>query len=366
MKKEYVIFFMILTLSMQQAVCDQNGQKKSDEIKSKGIDELTTILDSETPMQMNVRTIRPILNQATLQSDNRLIQGESKTSLFNKTFVKFIKEVYNENEYIDVISQNAEHIVQFLELATEFSLDIDNVYVCMRLFYNKIKGCEAIDDSMLNHVMPHFKRHLSRFFKNTNDDKIIFNVEFLKKNIDNIIINSITNGLPEFKKEENQINPITKNLFTLIENEALRTTNEITKYEQRTRLRGLIIKFFEVVLQKIIWNPRSPEGIWTSFLSIAHNLQLFGRHEIIDHMDDLDDLLWSLIHRFCFFIDLVGVTLPLNFYQEVESDILNKVVFFLETPEQDYDIKTKKEVLAMSLFRSKTKALALEQKGIIA
>ena len=126
----------------------------------------------------------------------------------------------------------------------------------------------------------------------------------------------------------------------------------------------MIIRFFETTLSKIIWNPNMYEGIWQSVLSIANGLQNLGLRGILDHMDDLDDLHWSLTYRFCFFLDLAGSHLPLEFFDEVENDLDSNVVFFLEMQEQDEGIKTKKEFITDALLKAKTKALAFERHGI--
>jgi hypothetical protein len=82
-------------------------------------------------------------------------------------------------------------------------------------------------------------------------------------------------------------------------------------------------------------------------------------------MDDLDDILWSLMHRFCYFLELTGSVLPLEFYGEIEHDLTNNLVFFLETKEQDEGIITKKETLAQALLQAKTKAYAYEKMGLL-
>jgi hypothetical protein len=137
-------------------------------------------------------------------------------------------------------------------------------------------------------------------------------------------------------------------------------------YEEiKERLRQLIIRFFEIALGKTVWNIKAPEGVWQSFLTIANNLQLLAVHGIINHMDDLDDLLWSLTHRFCFFLDFAGSGLPVSLFNEIEGDLKSCVVFFLEAKEQDDGIKSKKETLAELVLHGKTKAIAFEKAGII-
>jgi hypothetical protein len=61
----------------------------------------------------------------------------------------------------------------------------------------------------------------------------------------------------------------------------------------------------------------------------------------------------------------VGASLPVSFYQEIEADLANGVVFFLEYQEQDQGIRTKKEAIISALTSSKVKSIALEQEGIL-
>ncbi len=332
------------------------------------IAEMEQTIATETPMQANIRSIKSMFETKTLST--LALRGRpdlvpSKTSQFNKTFLKYIKEIYNESDYAEVLSQNGTHIIDFLELSSEVNLDVATTYVCIRLFYNKIKACELIDDTMLNQVIPHFPKHLDRFFYSKDEGSNKLNLSFLKKNIESMLINKITAPLPEFQRTNDFTQALGNEIITLIQKEAERAEREQYKYESRERLRQIVIRFLELTLSKLVWNPKAPEGIWQSFLALANNLQLLGAYGIINHMDDLDDLLWSLTHRFCYFLDLSGSVLPLELYEEIENDLKNKLVFFLETQEQDAGIKTKKETLAESILQAKTKAYAYYKKGLI-
>jgi hypothetical protein len=126
----------------------------------------------------------------------------------------------------------------------------------------------------------------------------------------------------------------------------------------------MVVRFFETTLSKAVWNPRSPEGIWNSFVGISNGLRSLASLGIVDHMDDLDDLYRSLTIRFCYNIDLFGGALPLQFFEEIEHDLENGLVFFLEADEQDDGIKSKKEELKDHLLHAKAKALAFIKSGI--
>jgi hypothetical protein len=235
----------------------------------------------------------------------------------------------------------------------------------MRLFYNKLKACELIDDTMLNQVLPHFPKHFDRFFYSKDEDAKKINLAFIKKNLESILLTKITEKLPEFQTQPDSFTQLLANeIISFIKNETDRVERELQKFESRERLRQIIIRFLELSLNKLIWNPKTPESIWQSFLTLANNLQILGAYGVINHMDDLDDFLWSLVHRFCYFLDLTGSVLPLELYEEIEHDLQNGLIFFLEAQEQDFGIKTKKEILAATLLHAKTKAYAYQKKGL--
>jgi hypothetical protein len=113
-----------------------------------------------------------------------------------------------------------------------------------------------------------------------------------------------------------------------------------------------------------MWDHTSYESIWESILTIANSIQMLGVNGIIEYVDDLDDIFWSLTYRFCYFLDLVGSGLPTSFHENIENDIDSGVIFFLELPEQDEGIKSKKQILKEALLKAKIKAIAFEKRGL--
>lgn len=361
----FILAYIPLTLS---SVTMKKTTFQSPDEALKAIVEFESTLDNETPMQLNLRSLKSMFTSNTLPT--LALRGrpnfvQSKTSEFNKSFIKYIKDIYNEQSYAEVLSQNGTHFIEFLELASEINLNSETTYVCLRLFYNKIKASELVDDTMLNQVLPHLPKHLDRFFYSKDEDTKKINLTFIKKNLESILLTRITEKLPEFQTQPDAFaQTLANEILTFIRNETDRAERELKKFESRERLRQIVIRFLELSLSKLIWNPRAPESIWQSFLAVANNLQLLGAYGIIDHMDDLDDMLWSLVHRFCYFLDLTGSVLPLEVYEEIEHDLKNGLIFFLEAQEQDFGIKTKKETLAITLLQAKTKAYAYQKKGL--
>jgi|GEM_PF-890144 hypothetical protein len=330
--------------------------------------EIESVLPIKTDITMGDKSLRNFfegLSFTTLNLQTRPSLGQSRTSIFNQAFLKYIKELYNDRSYADSLSQNAMHIVEFLEISNEINLGIESVYVGLRLFYNKIKSCEVIDDAVINQVLSPLPKYLERYFSPLSKEPD-FDQEGIKSTLEYIMCRRFVDNITDFYNTPDRfLSSLSQELAKSIGKNLIKFTVKKDYEEIKERLRQLIIRFFEIALGKTVWNIKAPEGVWQSFLTIANNLQLLAVHGIINHMDDLDDLLWSLTHRFCFFLDFAGSGLPVSLFNEIEGDLKSCVVFFLEAKEQDDGIKSKKETLAELVLHGKTKAIAFEKAGII-
>jgi hypothetical protein len=335
--------------------------------------EFSDILGDETPLEFSTKNLQAYfkgLNLAPGQQSikMRVAPKDSKVVEFNKSFLSYIKKVYNNKSYSTVLSQDGTHIIDFIDLCNELQLGCGSAYVGLRLFYNKIKACEVIDDSVLIQLLEKLPKMLAPYFSETTKTKKQ-DLSFIKNNVENIILSKLTEQYAQFRLQpEAFVSDLAQALTdSLRKNNVLSDKTEEENEAQR-RLSNMVIKFFELSLNKVIWYHKasdSAEGIWRSFVGISSGLHQLAVHKIISHMDDLDDMHWSLVHRFGSFLDWFGVTLPLAFYETVEDDLEHKAVFFLEVKEQDDGIKTKKEVLLEDLFSAKIKALAYIKRGII-
>jgi hypothetical protein len=332
-------------------------------------DDIDKYLSFETPSQIGIRSIKDYFSQSHIKAFNNhkdIVSQDSKTKLFNQSFVQYIKKDYNKRNYANIISQDGTHIVDFLELGNELNLDAATTYVFLRLIYNKTKACELVDDTVILQILSRSPELLCRFFDQDNCSRKKQNTKYIKQHVEDVLLTKFTDHLDSFYRSPDAfLSTISKDIAKKFKQEiaAINKKHEEKSVQAETieRLRQTIIKFFELATSKAIWNIQEPEGIWNSFLSLANGFQQLGANMIVNHMDDLDDLLWSLVHRFCYFLDLAGTSLPVAFFEEIEQDLEQKVVFFLETKEQDDGIKSKKETLLEGLVQGKAKALAYQQ-----
>ncbi|MBY0352950.1 hypothetical protein K2W90_01125 [Candidatus Babeliales bacterium] len=326
-----------------------------------------------TPLQFSTNSIRNYFrslncSQLALRSRTK----KAKEHDFNLSMNKFIKEMYNARSYAQTLSQDGTNIVEFLTLAHELNLGAHEVYVGMRLFNQKLKAwdCELVDNTVVLQILPAFAEALPHYLnkkavKNSKKNDL----RFIRRHTENLLISRFTEKFRSFKKDPDVfLSDLSYDIAASIKKQLRiheqKSAQEEEEQEVRTRLRQQTVRFLETMLTKQIWNFRSPEGVWDSFLTVANDLQLLGTNGVIDHMDDLDGLLWDHTNRFCYYLDLTGGAQPMDFFDEIEQDLANGVIYFLEADEQDDGIKTKKETLLDALAQAKMKAVAFER-GII-
>ncbi len=137
---------------------------------------------------------------------------------------------------------------------------------------------------------------------------------------------------------------------------------DMAKQELDTeRLRITIKRFLELNISKLVWSPEEHDEIWDNVKSISRYLEVLMEKEIIVDLNDLDDMYWTLIHRFNYFLDITSTELPISFYQKIKKDIYqDSSLKMLKLEEQDICIQSKKEVFIASLLQAEARRRAFD------
>jgi hypothetical protein len=323
-------------------------------------------INDRTPLQSSTLPLKVYFDEAGSKSQTRACDLVSRTSIFNQTFLQYVKEDYNKPELTDLFTRDGSDIIQFLKTTSDLNLDDSITYVGLRLFHNKIKSCDLILGKVTNSLLESFSEYLGRYFDNT-EESFITELEIIRKNLEKIIFNQLSD---QFAKQEalnksKVTQQVTDEIFALITQSVDHLQKKFDDYKTKERLRHVALRFVETLLDKTVWDDNEAESIWPLFISMSKNIQNLGATGIIEHFDDLDDLFWSLTHCFCRYFTAFGISVPTAIYQKIELDLNNSSVSFLEEPEQDEGIKTKKEHIREALMKSKFRAYAYEKKGII-
>lgn len=355
------LFYVIFVFVTSFFACNANFEKVVD---------FENELSDGTPLQSSTLPLKAHFDEQLDQpiGSSKTGTGDliSRTAIFNQTFLQYVKEDYNKPELTELLSRDGSDITQFLKITTDLNLDASIAYVGLRLFHNKIKSCDLILGKVTNSIIENFNAYLGRYFDDT-DDILKTELEIIRKNLEKIILNQLSD---QFSNQEtfNQSTIIKKfsdDIFALINQSYSHLQKKFEDNKTKERLRNLILRFIETLLDKTIWDDNSAEEIWPSFISLSNNILNLASTGIIDHFDDLDDLLWSLTHCFCRYFTSFGISVPTDIYKTIELELRNNSVSFLEEPEQDECIKTKKEHIHEALMKAKFKAYAYEKKGII-
>ena len=106
-----------------------------------------------------------------------------------------------------------------------------------------------------------------------------------------------------------------------------------------------VLRFLETCMNKLVWSPTDGYDAWISINEIATQSELFLDKKLLSDVDALDDICWSLIHRFCYFLDVAAGDIPQDVYIQIVNDIHNEKLILLQIEEQENLITSKKEFL---------------------
>ncbi len=103
----------------------------------------------------------------------------------------------------------------------------------------------------------------------------------------------------------------------------------------------------------LIWNPDDQEDAWHIMLSIASALEECAIRNLID-ADMLDDLNWTLIHKFSSFVQIAATELDTSFFDAARYSLQTENRALFDAEEREVYITTKSDYLANLLINAET------------
>jgi len=315
------------------------------------------------PSQLGVATLRNFFVPGTLPLGQRhnTLTGRS-AMVFNDSLRGFIRKEYNTHDYADRLSRDLSHFVEFLKVGDEFGLGVEPMYACQRLLFNKVKWCEIVDYTEVAWVLKRLPNLLERYFSAEQKPP---SFEFIRKTMDVTMLDQFTNHLPLFHHSPDTfVTQLAQRLTQMTYSKLVPTEEERDQQEVRERFRSLMKQVVEQLFGKMMWNPQAVDSIKPSFISMGNSIVRLAEAGVLNHMDDVDDLIGTLVCRLCYFFNVYGSAIPTQTYDGFLADIESGSLFFLEIEEQDKDITTKKDLLMRHIVNAKARSLALEKEGM--
>jgi hypothetical protein len=208
----------------------------------------------------------------------------------------------------------------------------------IKLFSNKLKATQYINAYAYSFMLAELPEQLNHYFliKRPNG------LHKYKETVNSILYQTFLAKYDFFKKApQDFFDALSQDIIQTLQHDLPQLSDDISAEE----LRNAVVRFLEIGLNKLVWHPEEHDKIWTNVKTIAAQLELLMEHNIIDDANDLDDLFWTLIHRFCYFIDLAHDALPSKFFETVKNDLATQQLLLVELDEQEAIITSKRDHL---------------------
>lgn len=245
---------------------------------------------------------------------------------------RFFLSVYNSPRYTaEILPESLANLSEFLTHGKQMNFGREYARATMSLFSQKVKGCEYMSAyefstflSSLRHLVDHyFSEAVTRDQRKSDMKKVLFH-EFL-------------NNFDAFKADPSEF-------FDNLSDQLLDVAGPDDSAVSTDALRGTIIRFLETSLSKIYWDPNDMQ-LWANVRAISNSLSDLKEANIVVDNDDLNDLYWSLAHRLCYFVSLVGSQLPEQFFEDVYMELRKPTCCLLLHEEQVSLIESKRAMI---------------------
>ncbi len=271
-----------------------------------------------------------------------------------KVILYSLENQFREPEFAkEILPNDFSSLVFLIECGKNTNYPIGYTNALFKAFTTLIKGSEYVNPyafiefitqapSLLQNYFIPYK--ISRFLK---DDKNINapSLDRLQEGFSVMLYDTFITHYGSFKQDPDTfLHELAMHAFFLAE-------------EQITiqALRNSVLKFIDLAIGKLVWSSRDPISSWQTTKDIAEKLITLVTHNIIVDVTEINDLCWSLVYRFCFFIDIQNDKLPLSFYESIQKEIQQNNFLFLDLPEDTTFLETKHSRIMRALMTAQAK-----------
>ena len=287
-----------------------------------------------------IDSIDNISYQPYLQEEEMVMHFLRPIHFSQDGIAHFFKYTYNHDNYTEFLPYNFSHMIQFLEFGKEQEQSELFAKSVIKLFLQKIKACSFVNAYSLIEMMPKFSKSMKPYIE--KKEASFFGE--LKESLKSRFANIFSNYFSHFKKNPEAF------LDALAEQIAKKTNDtQTSQHIEVEHIKKDVVRFLEICINKLVWSPEDGYEAWLSVNQLAQDSYELLQSDLITDMDALDDILWSLIHRFCYFVKISKHDLPQDFFVKVINDINSKNLILFTVEEQEDFITPKKEFLLNKL-----------------
>lgn len=335
MQKNYFFLACLLLIMHTILLCKADKvTKNTDSINTQVIIQPTTTTLQEKPV---VLTMPSIIQAPSHDQSLDMFSFFLRPVDFSKEGIThYFKYTYNHDQYTQYLPYNFSHMIQFLEFGQKNDQNQAYAKSILKLFLQKIKGCDFINSYSFVTAMPKLADSLEPYMIKQQAGFL----QELQKSLKQRFSNIFSSYMSYFQKNPDAF------LDALAEQIAKKTNEVQTQQHIDVQaVRKDIMRFLETCISKLIWSPTDAYQAWQAINEIAVQADRFLDKKLLTDVDALDDICWSLIHRFCYFIDISAQDIKQEVFIKIVNDIETQKSILLAIEEQENIMTPKKEFL---------------------
>lgn len=283
---------------------------------------------------------------AQAQPNKELIKNFLQPISFTRTgVVSFFEETFNHTLYGTLaLPASFAHLKDFIAHSKTMQHPLAYIHSITNIFHDRLKEAVWVNPYALSNLLTVYGEQHELFASACHDPE-----EVVKK----ILYQSLLSKFSDLKKDpELFMSTLSKEIVTQLHHDTATTQKETSR---------TITRFIEAALDKIIWDPREQLQCWNICKTIADQLATLQSAHIIASEEDLNHCYWSLVYRFCYFIETAGEHLSLTTYQAIKCDIATQATTLLTLPEREAFIRSKADYVQQVLFAAEVKVRARQE-----
>lgn len=260
----------------------------------------------------------------------------------------------------DIYPHDQTFILELLRCTNHVEPKAQTTYLqaVLKVFTNIAKGAQYISANAFNYVITQVTNLLAPFMQSAKQTMYV--KDYIQHDLDmldrlkvinrSILLNEFSYNFETFRSAPNAF-------LDAIAEQLIKAAQQEFELQQ---LRHTIMMFLEIHLNKLIWAPEDQEETWELVKTMAENLAIFVERDILDDNVYLDDLYWTLIHRYCNFLDLTHEYLDNSLFNSIKQDILTKDTLLFELEEQDECLEKRVDCVRTAVMHAEAKKQAHE------
>ena len=261
----------------------------------------------------------------------------------------FFRHTFNNRMYAEeFMPLSLMHIVDLLEFGKNLEQPRSFVESIFSLFHERFQEARYANPYAVHELLLRLPELLSKNFVENHD--------IAKMQMQEHLTEMLKDHFDELKSDPKKfLFEVTDNLYTLAHQQ-----EDLTILEAQMS----VVRLIDQLYNKLIWDVREGIETWNIFKLLLEDIHELHMHNVIPQTKIVNQLMWAAIYRFGYFIQCAGSELPVEFYDQVKTELRTQIPTVLLMPEQEDLLTTKIDRLQLIITEGEVKARAKAQ-GII-